>query len=74
MKEIRVAHLAEQDLDAIWLYIAQRSQSIEIADRTVDTIVDHFSLFAHTPDAGTRRDEIEAGVRGFPVGNYTEIM
>jgi toxin ParE1/3/4 len=32
--------------------------------------VDHFRLFARNPEAGTRRDEVDVGVRGFPVGNY----
>jgi hypothetical protein len=33
-------------------------------------ITETFPLFARTPEAGTRRDEIEPGVRGFPVGKY----
>ena len=36
----------------------------------VDSITEAFPLFARTPEAGTRRDDIDVGVRGFPVGNY----
>jgi toxin ParE1/3/4 len=70
MKRIRVSDLAEQDLDEIWLYIAKNSGSIEIADGVIDSITETFPLFAHTPEAGTRRDEIEVDLRGFPVGSY----
>ena len=70
MKRIRVASLAEQDLDDIWYRIATQSSSIGIANGVIETITQTFPLFASTPEAGTRRDEIESGVRGFPVGKY----
>lgn len=70
MKRIRVAAPAERDLDDIWHRVAAQSGSIDIADGVVDSITEVFPLFAHTPQAGTKRDEIEEGVRGFPVGKY----
>ncbi len=70
MKLIRVSHPAERDLDDIWYYIAKKSGSIEIADRLVDSLTETFQLVAQVPEAGTRRSEIAAGLRGFPVGNY----
>ena len=70
MKRIRVAAPAEQDLDGIWYHVAKNSGSIEIANGVVESITDAFPLFASNPEAGTRRDEIESGVRGFPVGKY----
>jgi toxin ParE1/3/4 len=70
MKGIRVSSLAEQDLDSIWYRIAAQSGSIEIANGVVDSITETFALFASTPEAGTRRNDIESGVRGFPVGKY----
>ena len=70
MKRIRVAALAEQDLDDIWYHVAKNSGSIEIANRIVDSIAEAFSFFARVPEAGTKRDKIDPGVRGFPVGNY----
>jgi toxin ParE1/3/4 len=35
-----------------------------------DSITEVFPIFAHTPEAGTKRDEIDEGLRGFPVGKY----
>lgn len=70
MKRIRVADLAQRDLDEIWYYIARQSQSIELANSVVESLIDCFALFAHTPEAGTRRDHIEPGLRGFPAGKY----
>lgn len=69
-KRIRVADPAERDLDDIWYFIAKKSGSIEIANGFVDSVTATFPLFARTPEAGTKRDEIEPGLRGFPVNNY----
>ena len=70
MKRFRVASLAEQDLDDIWYRIATQSSSIGIANGVIESIAEPFPLVASTPKAGTRRDEIESGVQGFPVGRY----
>ena len=70
MKQIRVSRLAELDLDDIWYEIAKRSGSIDIASTVVDSITGVFPLFATNPEAGRRRDELELGVRSFPVENY----
>lgn len=70
MRRIRVAELAERDLDQIWNRVATSSGSIEVANGVVDSITESFALFASRPEAGTRRDHIEVGVRGFPVGKY----
>ncbi len=70
MKRIRVSRPAERDLDDIWHYVGKKSGSIETADRLVDSITEAFHLFAQAPEAGTRRDEIAPGLRGFPVANY----
>jgi plasmid stabilization system protein ParE len=70
MKGIRVSFAAEQDLDQIWYYIATNSQRADSASEVIDAITRAFVLFAHTPKAGAPRDEIDAGVRAFPVGSY----
>jgi plasmid stabilization system protein ParE len=36
----------------------------------VESITRTFPHFAKMPEAGTPRDEIEPGVRGFPAGKY----
>ena len=70
MKRIRVSHPAERDLDDIWYYIVKRSGSMDVADRLVESITETFPLFAQAPGVGTRREEIEPGLRGFPAGKY----
>ena len=70
----RVAPAAEAELDDIWYYIAKESDSIEIADRMVDSITDRFFLLARFPHIGRRRDEdLRPGLRSFVVGEYVII-
>jgi len=72
--EHRLALEAEAELDDIWAYIAKQSQSIETADRVVDSITDRSFLLARYPHLGRRRDEeLRPGLRTFPVGEYIII-
>lgn len=59
---------AESDLDEIWWYIAQDSP--HNADRFLDRIQERGLALADFPQMGTRRDELKAGLRSQPVGNY----
>jgi toxin ParE1/3/4 len=70
----RLAPQAEADLDDIWYYTATQTQSIEIADRVVDSITDRFFLLAIYPHLGRWRDEdLRPGLGSFPVGEYVII-
>ena len=69
MSRIWLSREARRDLDEIWLYVAQH-QSLEAADRLIDSITERFPLLASRPGIGRRREEIDSGVRSFPVGNY----
>jgi toxin ParE1/3/4 len=70
----RVAPEALAELDEIWLYIATASDSVEIADRLIDTLTSRFSLLAQFPHMGRRRDrDLRPGLRSFPVGEYIII-
>jgi len=65
---------ADSDLDDIWYYVATRSGSLDIADRFIDSITDRFFLLASHPNIGRARDEdLRAGLRSFPVGEYVII-
>ena len=65
---------ADFDLDDIWLWIAKKSGSIEIADRLIDSIVERFFLLSRNPYLGRARDEdLRPGLRSFPVGEYIII-
>jgi len=52
----RLAPEAEVDLDEIWLYTARESDSLEIADRLIDSIGERFLLLAQHPHVGRARD------------------
>ena len=68
----RLAPEAETDLDEVWFHIAGNS-SVDTADRFVDSLTDRFFLLATHPHAGRRRDDLLAGIRLFPVGDYVVL-
>ena len=59
---------AEEDLIDIWTYVARDNSSA--ADRLLDTLDEKSQALANNPQMGMARDDIAAGVRHFPVGNY----
>ena len=58
------------DLHRIWDYVADKSQSMEVADRLIDAIDDAASTYAGQPHLGIPRPELANDVRCFPVGSY----
>jgi toxin ParE1/3/4 len=65
----RVSADAEQDLDEIFVYWANRA-SVETADRIIDRITDRFWLLGEYPDAGRPVSNIAPGIKCFPAGKY----
>jgi toxin ParE1/3/4 len=65
----RLSALAEQDLEEIWLYVAEDA-SPTTADRLIDAILDRFDLFAEQPAIGRLRPEFGAGVRSVVVESH----
>jgi plasmid stabilization system protein ParE len=61
---------AIEDLHGIWAYIAEQSQSLEVADRLIDAIDDAAMLYAANPDLGTPRPDLASALRCFSVGSY----
>ena len=59
---------AENDLEEIWLYIAQ--DNIDGADKLLDEIEKTSQKLAQFADMGRNRDELHPGLRSFPVGKY----
>jgi toxin ParE1/3/4 len=53
-----------------WLDIANDRGSFDVADRVVDNFTHHFFLISRHPKMGRSRDELRAGYRSFPVGQY----
>jgi len=60
--------LVRSDLAEIWDYIAEDNESP--ADAFVDFIDKKFQQLASHPNMGRPRDELEEGLRSFPVGRY----
>ena len=58
------------DLDEIAWAIAPETGSPVIAERLIDLIATCFNLLADHPKVGHARDDLRAGARSFPVGNY----
>jgi len=61
----RLAPQGEVELDDISYYIARDSNSMEIADRLIDSVTDRFFLLGDHPYAGRLRDDLRPGLRGF---------
>lgn len=59
---------AENDLDEIWWHIAQDNP--HNADKFLDRIEERCWALADFPKMGISRDELKAGLRSQPVGNY----
>jgi toxin ParE1/3/4 len=69
MTPVRISADAENDLDAIWLYIANDSPLN--ADRFLDRLVESLTKTLSTaPLAGRTRDEFGGGLRSFPIESY----
>jgi len=68
MGQVQRAPLAEQDLDAIWDYIAE--DNVDAADRLIDTIVQKCEMLAVHPRMGQLRPDLAPRLRSFSVGNY----
>jgi toxin ParE1/3/4 len=69
MPQYRVTDEARADLDAIWLYVAERGGT-ETADRLIDAIIERFPRLASIPGMGVAREDFAPGLRSFPVGDY----
>jgi toxin ParE1/3/4 len=50
--------------------VFEASGSIETAERLVDAIYGRILLFGRHPHLGRQRDDLLAGIRLFPVGDY----
>lgn len=67
----RVGVHAKSDLADIWLYVAEESDSVDLADRVVDAITSRFTVLSTFPHAGrSRSEDFGAGLRSLAVGEY----
>jgi toxin ParE1/3/4 len=68
MTAVRKLPQAQEDLLDIWCHIA--CDNPRQADHYLDLLDDKLILLASTPRIGRSHDELEPGLRGFPVDNY----
>ena len=68
MPLIRKRLRADAYLAEIWEYIAEDSEAR--ADAFLEALGQKFQTLAERPSIGRARDELEQGVRSFPVGKY----
>lgn len=68
MAVVETLPAAEDDLFEIWDYIA--ADKVSPADELIRRFDEAFFLLAENPEAGRSRDELEPGLRSFPLGNF----
>jgi toxin ParE1/3/4 len=64
----RILRSAVKDLDEIWLYIAR--DSVDAAEKMIQRIEEASQNLASMPGMGQKRDDLQPGVRSYPVGRY----
>lgn len=74
MAEFRLSSEAALELENIWLYVADASGNVHIANRVLDNISEHFWLLAQHPYIGRRRDhDLRPRLRTFPANDYVIV-
>jgi len=68
MPSFKISRNARQDITDILIYIAKDNP--EAAISVNDRLDQLFRVLSTNPNAGRQRNELEAGLRGFPLGNY----
>jgi toxin ParE1/3/4 len=68
MNRYKISQLAEQDLEDIWVYLAQNNQIA--ADKQIANILNRLPMLAQFPDMGQIRDDLGEKLRSFPIKSY----
>ncbi|MDF5713115.1 MAG: type II toxin-antitoxin system RelE/ParE family toxin [Rhizonema sp. NSF051] len=68
MNRYKISQLAEQDLEDIWVYLAQNNQIA--ADLQIAKILNRLPIIAQFPDIGKMREDLRDQLRSFPVKPY----
>ncbi|EHC10119.1 type II toxin-antitoxin system RelE/ParE family toxin [Fischerella thermalis] len=68
MNRYRLSQQAEQDLEDIWIYLAQQDELA--ADKQIAQLLDRLPMLAQFPDMGRKRDDLLQRLRSFPVKPY----
>ena len=68
MPTLIVSPLAEEDLEEIWSFVAERN--VEAADRLIDEITGRFDQLLAYPETGRARHDLLVNLRSLPVKRY----
>jgi toxin ParE1/3/4 len=68
MPALIISPQAEEDLEEIWSFVAERDA--EAADRLIDEITGRFDHLLDYPEAGRARHDLLVNLRSLPVGRY----
>lgn len=68
MNRYKISQLAEQDLEDIWVYLAQNNQIA--GDNQIAKILNRLPMLAQFPDMGETRDDLREKLRSFPIKPY----
>ena len=68
MPTLIVSPLAEEDLEEIWSFVAERD--VEAADRLIGEITGRFDHLLAYPEAGRARHDLLVNLRSLPVKRY----
>jgi toxin ParE1/3/4 len=68
MRQVRITEPAQEDLRAIWEYVAQHQ--VEAANKLIKEIVKRLSTLRDHPNIGRQRGELLIDLRSFVVKNY----
>jgi plasmid stabilization system protein ParE len=71
IRRLRISETAQQEVYAIWRYIAEQSGSSETADRFVAEIAKRYGLLCEFGESGRSREELGPGVE--PVMNFGRV-
>ncbi len=71
MTRYRITKQAVENLEAIWLYIAEDNPSA--ADQILDMFQEKFRLLGEHPQLGRSRKDLGEALRSFPVESYVVI-
>jgi toxin ParE1/3/4 len=68
LKQYRLTPDARRDVRGIWAHIAEDNPAA--ADRLVRKFAERFEMLGRNPGAGRARDDVQPGLRSFPVDEY----
>jgi len=68
MRQVRITEPAQEDLRAIWEYVARHQA--DAANKLIKEIVKKFSTLRDHPHIGRQRDELLVNLRSLVVRNY----